>query len=124
MILMAPCIIDFIGANELLGACSGGEGALDTPGPLHGIERSECHLGFSHAVVHFKCQKIRVYVLSQLSVEITTANISLFIKSTCFAPRFELLEEWVAAWNTLQTGARHSPVQFSFRYNVVLLQKQ
>jgi hypothetical protein len=23
----------------------GGEWALDTPGPLNGIERSECHLG-------------------------------------------------------------------------------
>jgi hypothetical protein len=39
MILRAPCIIDFIGANGLLGAV-GGEGALDTPGPLNGIERS------------------------------------------------------------------------------------
>jgi hypothetical protein len=62
---------------------------------------------FSHAVVNFKCQKVRVYVPSQFSVESTTANISLFIKSTCFAPRFELLEKWAAAWNTLQTGARH-----------------
>ncbi len=44
MILMATCIIDFIGANALLGRV-GGEGALDTPGPLNGIERSECHLG-------------------------------------------------------------------------------
>jgi hypothetical protein len=39
MILMAPFIIDFIGANALLGPV-GGEGALDTPGPLNGIERS------------------------------------------------------------------------------------
>jgi hypothetical protein len=38
MIVMAPCIIDFIGANALLGPV-GGEGALDTPGPLNGIER-------------------------------------------------------------------------------------
>ncbi len=40
MILMAPCIIDFIGANALLGPVGGGgEGALDTPGPLNGVER-------------------------------------------------------------------------------------
>ncbi len=44
MILMAPCIIDFIGANGLRGPV-GGKGALDTPGPLNGNERSECHLG-------------------------------------------------------------------------------
>ncbi len=53
MILMAPCIIDFIGANDYLGQW--GEGALDTPGPLNGIERSECHLGsgsFSALSVH------------------------------------------------------------------------
>ncbi len=43
MILMAPCIIDFIGANALLRPVEG-EVALDTPGPLNGIERSECHL--------------------------------------------------------------------------------
>jgi hypothetical protein len=41
---MVPCIIDFIGANALLGPV-GGEGALDTPGPLNGIKQSECHLG-------------------------------------------------------------------------------
>jgi hypothetical protein len=35
MILMAPCIIDFIGENGLHGPV-GGEGALDTPGPLNG----------------------------------------------------------------------------------------
>ncbi len=35
-------ITDFIGANALLGPV-GGEGALDTPGPLNGIERSECN---------------------------------------------------------------------------------
>jgi hypothetical protein len=40
MILMAPCKIDFIEANALLGPVGGGEGALDTPGPLNGIERS------------------------------------------------------------------------------------
>jgi hypothetical protein len=34
MILMAPCIIDFKGANASLGPV--GEGALDTPGPLNG----------------------------------------------------------------------------------------
>jgi hypothetical protein len=38
MILMAPCIIDFIGANGLCGPVGGG-GGLDTPVPLNGIER-------------------------------------------------------------------------------------
>jgi hypothetical protein len=33
MILMCPCIIDFIG-GEWITRVSGGEGALDTPGPL------------------------------------------------------------------------------------------
>jgi hypothetical protein len=42
---MAPCIIDFIGANALLGPVGGREGALDTPGPLNGIKQSEYHLG-------------------------------------------------------------------------------
>ncbi len=32
--------------GELITWASGGEGALDTPGPLNGIDpRSECHLG-------------------------------------------------------------------------------
>ncbi len=35
MILMCPCIIDFIG-GEWITRVSGGEGALDTPGPLNG----------------------------------------------------------------------------------------
>jgi hypothetical protein len=35
MILMCPCIIDFIGGNGLQGQV-GGERALDTPGPLNG----------------------------------------------------------------------------------------
>jgi hypothetical protein len=31
--------------GECITWANGGEGALDTPGPLNGIERSECHLG-------------------------------------------------------------------------------
>jgi hypothetical protein len=31
--------------GECITWASGGEGALDSPGPLNGIERSECHLG-------------------------------------------------------------------------------
>ncbi len=47
MILMAPppCIID--GRMHYLGQWVGGGPALDTPGPLNGIERSECHLSAS-----------------------------------------------------------------------------
>jgi hypothetical protein len=49
MILMAPCIIDFIGANALLGPVVGRGPGQDTPGPLNGIDRSECHLGLGQA---------------------------------------------------------------------------
>jgi hypothetical protein len=52
MILMAPRIIDFIGANALLGPV-GGKGALDTPGPLNGIERSECHFQLYLNIFYF-----------------------------------------------------------------------
>ncbi len=31
--------------DECITWAGGGEGALDTPGPLNGIKRSECHLG-------------------------------------------------------------------------------
>jgi hypothetical protein len=31
--------------GECITWASGGDRALDTPGPLNGIERSECHLG-------------------------------------------------------------------------------
>ncbi len=42
MILMAPCTIDFIGANALLGPVRGGGGG---PGPLNGIEaKTDCGL--------------------------------------------------------------------------------
>ncbi len=41
------------GANALLGPV-GEEGALDTPGPLNVIERSECHLGPSNAFALMK----------------------------------------------------------------------
>jgi hypothetical protein len=61
MILMAPCIIDFIRANGLRGPV-GGEGALDTPGPLNGNERSRipepgmllqiCNMYVQAAAVH------------------------------------------------------------------------
>jgi hypothetical protein len=45
MILRAPCIIDFIGANGLLGSV-GGEGALDTPGPLYGSDYADLQVPY------------------------------------------------------------------------------
>ncbi len=33
---------------ECITWASGGGGGLDTPGPLNGIERSECHLGHNN----------------------------------------------------------------------------
>ncbi len=53
MILMCPCIIDFIGGNGLqLTRVSGGEGALDTPGPLK-VHKNENFFDFDFEIRTF-----------------------------------------------------------------------